>query len=67
MKTIRCAGLTYNGTCSKQQECSHFAKWWEVEGVEFRACADTQALKHFTPIIKTAVARPRTIQQELFA
>lgn len=67
MKTIRCAGLTLNGACTKQTQCAHHANWWQVSGVQFNACSDTKALKHFTPIRRSEMTPPKIIQQELFA
>jgi hypothetical protein len=68
MKTIRCAGLRFDGACAKQQQCANHAKWWQVAGVEFNACGDAKVLKHFTPLgVTLAPAPSKTTQEDLFA
>lgn len=69
MKTIRCAGLTWNGACAKQQQCVNHAKWWRVDGVQFNACGDdAKTLKHFVPLGVAIAPRSSTsTQEDLFA
>ena len=66
MKAIQCAGLGWNDACPKQAQCSNYAKWWEVDGVQLNACGDTKVLKHFIPVSTPATAL-KISQQELFA
>ena len=67
-KPIRCAGLHWDGACPKQQQCANFAKWWQVDGVEFNACSSTGTLKHFIPTgVFIAPAPSKTTQEDLFA
>ena len=68
MKTIRCAGLHWHGACAKQQQCANYAKWWQVDGVQFNACSGSKSLKHFIPIgVPIAPAPSKTKQEDLFA
>ena len=67
MKAIRCAGLHWHGACAKQQQCANYAKWWQVDGVEFNACGGGATLKHFIPLGAPAIAPKLVPQQELFA
>ena len=70
MKTLRCAGLQWDGACPKQQQCANYAKWWQVDGVQFNACSgsSTGTLKHFIPIgVSIAPAPSKTTQEDLFA